>query len=80
MEHITEQYGRPANLLELSSEDFDKLRPFLFHLGILSRVTMEYAGRVTIQAENPYRSYCKQSNLQEPDYYASEEALRRYQY
>ena len=37
MKHITEQYGQPANLLELSSEDFDKLRPFLFQLGVLSR-------------------------------------------
>ena len=80
MQHITEKYGQPANLLELSAEDFEKLRPFLFQLGVLSRVTMEYAGRVTIQAVNPYRSYCKQSNLQEPDYYASEEALQRYQW
>lgn len=80
MEHITEKYGQPANLLELSSEDFDKLRPFLFQLGVLSRVTMEYAGRVTIQADNPYRAYCKQNGLQEPDNDVTEEVLRRYQW
>ena len=80
MEHITEKYGRPANLLELSSEDFDKLRPFLFQLGVLIRVTMEYGDRVTIQAENPYRAYCKQNGLQEPDNDVTKEALRRYQW
>ena len=80
MEHITEKYGQKANLLELPAEDFEKLRPFLFELGVLSRVTMMYDGRVTIQAENPYKNFCKQSGLSEPDYYASEEALRRYQW
>lgn len=57
MRHITEEYGQPCNLLELTEEEYRVLDAFLMNLGIRSRRTSSDFGKGTtvIQAENPYR-------------------------
>lgn len=56
MKHITEEYGQPCNLLELSEEEYRELDAFLRLEGIIIRRCRSYCGTTTIQAENPYKS------------------------
>lgn len=51
MNHITQEYGEPTNLLEMRTEDFDSLRGFLRAAGVDIRMVKEYAGTCTIQAQ-----------------------------
>lgn len=61
MKHITEEYGSPCNLLEISNKDLAQLEPFLKQLGVRVRSTMgwskdgEYMS--LIQAENVYYTW-----------------------
>lgn len=57
MKHITEKYGVEENLLTLTHEELKELEPFLKALGIRCRVTISDSAEVTIQAENPYKTW-----------------------
>lgn len=64
MRHINEEYGSKCNLLELTQEQYDALKPFLLNLGILTRCTSFHCARnkktgkmeniCIIEAKNPY--------------------------
>lgn len=57
MKHITEKYGMAENLLTLTHEELKELEPFLKALGIRCRATISDSAGVTIQAENPYKTW-----------------------
>lgn len=67
MRHITEEYGSKCNLLELTGEQYEVLKPFLLNLGIHSRCTSfhcvknEKTGKMEniciVEADNPYERW-----------------------
>lgn len=60
MEHITTEYGKTCNLLELTRKEYNALEPFLLALGVRTRSTMSHYKSgveiLKIQAENPYKT------------------------
>ena len=56
MEHIVEEYGKKCNLLELTSDEYRILEPFLLSLGVRTRVTKWDSKKIVIQAENVFNS------------------------
>ena len=56
MKHIVEEYGKKCNLLELTSDEYRILEPFLLSLGVRTRVTKWDSKKIVIQAENVFNS------------------------
>lgn len=57
MKHITEKYGVETNMLTLTHDELKELEPFLRALGVRCRATISDSAEVTIQAENPYKTW-----------------------
>lgn len=57
MKHITEQYGVETNMLTLTHDELKELEPFLKALGVRCRATISDSAAVTIEAENPYKTW-----------------------
>jgi hypothetical protein len=78
MKHITTEYGSETNKLELTFGELDALRPFLEKLGIRCRVTEFFGHDVTIQAENPYKSWIDDRQRKIADDEMSEDSIKAY--
>ena len=57
MTHITERYGTETNELTLTHEELKELEPFLKVLGVRCRSISSDSKEVTIEAENPYKTW-----------------------
>lgn len=60
MEHVTQEYGTPCNLLTLTSAEYWTLKAFLEPAGVELRATM-YSGATdvyTIQVRDALRETC----------------------
>ena len=79
MKHITMEYGSETNQLKLTFAELNELRPFLEKLGVRCRVTEFYGHDVTIQAENPYKSWIDERQRKIADKEMSEDGIMAYQ-
>ena len=83
MKHITQQYGEPCNDLELTTEEFKIIEPFLRALGIRSRTVVYEVVDGTpihrIQAENVYKSCIGDAERKFADTLMSEASIGAYQ-
>lgn len=82
MKHISEQYGNPANLLQVSDEEFEAVAEFLKRLGVRCRVTswnVGGSGELIIQAENPYKTWISDKERYFADLAMTNEAIAAYQ-
>lgn len=59
MKHITEEYGMDTNELTLTWEEYKQLEPFLKKLGVRTRSIISDSNQLTIQGENPYKTWAK---------------------
>ena len=59
MKHITEEYGMDTNKLTLTWEEYRHLEPFLKKLGVRTRSIISDSDQLTIQGENPYKTWAK---------------------
>lgn len=59
MKHITEEYGVETNELTLTWEEYKQLEPFLEKLGVRTRTIISDGEQLTIQGENPYKTWAK---------------------
>ena len=57
MKHITEEYGIETNELSLTWDEYEQLEPFLIKLGVRTRSIISDRNGLTIQGENPYKTW-----------------------
>ena len=57
MKHIIEEYGMETNELTLTWEEYRQLEPFLKKLGVRTRSIISDSEQLTIQGENPYKTW-----------------------
>jgi len=55
MEHITEQYGSPTNLMRCTNKEFWMLKEALGQIGVEVRMTICSGDDVTFQMRNAYK-------------------------
>lgn len=81
MLHISEQYGSPANLLQVSAKELEAVEAFLRGLGVRCRLVswnVNGSGEYIIQAENPYRAWIGAEDRKIADKDMTAEGIARY--